>query len=244
MAINIVTSTKSLSVPEGGNASFTVRLASRPSRTTTVSVTRASGDSDIRVASGASLSFTRDNWYRTKTVTLSAAADSDKVAGQAVFSLSGSGLNRTSVTAKEVEKITTPAALKLSVTTLQVPEGGTANFTVVLSAAPAANVTVNVARASGDSSLSVAQGASRTFTQTNWMTPQTVTLAAANDADSTAGQAVFTASASGYASARPDRQRGRVRPRAPSCPPRPPSTCPRAATPPSPCAWARPRAQA
>ncbi len=201
MAINIVTSTKSLSVPEGGNASFTVRLASRPSRTTTVSVTRASGDSDIRVASGASLSFTRDNWYRTKTVTLSAAADSDKVAGQAVFSLSGSGLNRTSVTAKEVEKITTPAALKLSVTTLQVPEGGTANFTVVLSAAPAANVTVNVARASGDSSLSVAQGASRTFTQTNWMTPQTVTLAAANDADSTAGQAVFTASASGYASA-------------------------------------------
>lgn len=84
-----------------------------------------------------------------------------------------------------------------SVSALAVTEGGTAQFQVSLSSAPAANVVVSVARTSGDADLSVSTGASLTFTPTNYATPQTVTLAAAQDADTTNGSATFLLSASG-----------------------------------------------
>jgi hypothetical protein len=84
--------------------------------------------------------------------------------------------------------------------TVTVPEGGTGTFTVRLSAAPAANVTVAVARTAGDTDLSVQSGASLTFTPANGTTAQTVTLADAEDTDSAAGSATFTATASGFTS--------------------------------------------
>jgi len=82
--------------------------------------------------------------------------------------------------------------------TVNVPEGGTGTFTVRLSQAPTSNVTVAVARTAGDTDLSVRTGASLTFTPANGTTAQTVVLAAAEDADSTAGTATFTASATGF----------------------------------------------
>ena len=48
---------------------------------------------------------------------------------------------------------------------------------------PASDVTVSVARVSGDTDLTVSGGASLTFTAANWNTAQTVTLAAAEDVD-------------------------------------------------------------
>ncbi|GAA2072798.1 glycoside hydrolase family 48 protein [Actinomadura alba] len=90
--------------------------------------------------------------------------------------------------------------LVVSPAAVSVPEGATANYTVRLSAAPSGNVTVTSARTAGDTDITVSAGASRTFSTTNWNTPQTVTLAAAEDADQTAGQATVTASATGYPS--------------------------------------------
>ncbi|MBC6461131.1 glycoside hydrolase family 48 protein [Actinomadura sp. HBU206391] len=90
--------------------------------------------------------------------------------------------------------------LVVSPASVSVPEGDTANYTVRLSAAPSANVTVASARTAGDTDITVSAGASRTFTTTNWNTAQTVTLAAAEDADQTAGQATVTVSATGYPS--------------------------------------------
>ena len=49
--------------------------------------------------------------------------------------------------------------IQTSVTTLNVNEGGSAQFGVRLSSAPASNVTVNVARLSGDTDLTVSGGA-------------------------------------------------------------------------------------
>ncbi|WP_344888785.1 glycoside hydrolase family 48 protein [Nonomuraea antimicrobica] len=92
----------------------------------------------------------------------------------------------------------TGPALVVSPTTLSVPEAGTASFGVRLSQAPSSNVTVSVARASGDADLTVSGGATRTFTSSNWNTAQNVTLAAAEDADTTSGSAVFRVSATGY----------------------------------------------
>ncbi len=73
-----------------------------------------------------------------------------------------------------------------------VPEGGTKTFQVKLSALPPDNVIVTVARSSGDSNITMFSGSSLTFTNTNWDSYQTVTLAAANDADALDSPATIT----------------------------------------------------
>ncbi|MGP3958262.1 glycoside hydrolase family 48 protein [Nonomuraea sp. 3N208] len=91
----------------------------------------------------------------------------------------------------------TAPALVVSPLTLSVPEGGQASFTVKLSQAPSSNVTVNVAKASGDADITVGN-TSRTFTPANWNTAQTVPVNAAEDSDTTSGSAVIRVSAAGY----------------------------------------------
>ena len=90
---------------------------------------------------------------------------------------------------------TVTPAIVTNTTSMPVMQGFTSTFGVALSAAPAANVTVAVSRASGDSGLSVGSGASLTFTPADWNTAQNVTIAA--DTTST-GSASFTATATGY----------------------------------------------
>jgi rhodanese-related sulfurtransferase len=82
-------------------------------------------------------------------------------------------------------------------TNLSVPEGGTSTFQVKLAGMPAADVSVAVARTSGDADITVQTGTNLTFTTGNWDTYQTVTLAAAEDADVTNGVATMVCSASG-----------------------------------------------
>ena len=87
-----------------------------------------------------------------------------------------------------------------SATTVSIQVGGTASFTVKLSSAPASNVTVTVAKSTGDAGITVSGGASLTFTPANFGTPQTVSLAAASST-ATNGTAVITASAPGFTAA-------------------------------------------
>ncbi|MFG3295818.1 glycoside hydrolase family 48 protein [Streptomyces sp. NPDC048179] len=89
-------------------------------------------------------------------------------------------------------------ALVASPTQLGIQQGATGTFGVSLSKQPSANVTVSVARASGNTGLSVSAGSSLTFTPSNWSTTQNVTIAA--DSSGT-GTATFTASATGYTGA-------------------------------------------
>lgn len=89
------------------------------------------------------------------------------------------------------------AALVASPSQLGVRQGATGTFDLKLSTAPTANVTVSVARTSGNTNLT-ATPASLTFTPANWNTAQKVTVAAAATGT---GSAVFTASAPGHAKA-------------------------------------------
>jgi hypothetical protein len=82
-------------------------------------------------------------------------------------------------------------ALVVGPTELTVPEGSTAVFTVRLAAQPSADVTVTIARLSGDVDVAVQGGATKVFTVLNWSNPVPVTLAALMDADQQAGSAVF-----------------------------------------------------
>ncbi|MBV8880790.1 MAG: hypothetical protein JO332_12540, partial [Planctomycetaceae bacterium] len=84
-------------------------------------------------------------------------------------------------------------------TTLSVNEASSASFTVHLAIAPAANVTVAVTRSSGSTDVS-ASPASLTFTPSNWNTPQTVSVSAADDADQIDEGATITCSSAGLTS--------------------------------------------
>ncbi|MEW9549909.1 glycoside hydrolase family 48 protein [Nonomuraea sp. NPDC050783] len=109
-----------------------------------------------------------------------------------------SGLTKTSSPVGITVSPNTGPALVVSPTTLSVPEKGTATFGVKLSQAPSANVSVSVTRASGDADITVSGGGTLTFTPSNWNTAQNVTIAAADDSDTTSGSAVIRVSASGY----------------------------------------------
>ena len=85
--------------------------------------------------------------------------------------------------------------IEVDATTVTVTEGGTATFNVRLHSA--ANTTVNISRFSGDADLSVQSGGSLSFTTSNFDQWQTVTLAAANDADTDSNGATFRVTASG-----------------------------------------------
>ncbi|MER6273347.1 glycoside hydrolase family 48 protein [Streptomyces sp900105755] len=81
---------------------------------------------------------------------------------------------------------------------LGIQQGATGQFRVSLSKQPSADVTVSVARTTGNTGLSVSAGSSLTFTPSNWSTAQNVTVAA--DSAGT-GTATFTSSATGYTAA-------------------------------------------
>jgi len=83
-----------------------------------------------------------------------------------------------------------PPEIELDGATVSVPEGGTAQFGVCLTAEPDQPSTVSVSIVSGDADLSLQSGGEPVFTAENWMDFQYVTLAAAEDADWLTGTAV------------------------------------------------------
>ncbi|MCK4765179.1 MAG: hypothetical protein KAW12_23470 [Candidatus Aminicenantes bacterium] len=109
--VSFVTDTTEVTVPEGGTAEFRVKLSPQPAADVTVHVSHVSGDSDITVQDGSSLTFTTSNWGTYQTVTLAAADDEDRKNGIAVIRISASGIPDKDITA--VENDNTPTALTL-----------------------------------------------------------------------------------------------------------------------------------
>ena len=90
------------------------------------------------------------------------------------------------------------AGVSVSKTALEVDEGDSATYTVVLDALPASDVVIGVTR-SGSPDVTVdTDGATSgnqntlTFTSSNWSTAQTVTVRAAQDADAANDAASIT----------------------------------------------------
>jgi glucose/arabinose dehydrogenase len=194
-AQNLIVQPTALGVPEGGGAVFTVRLAQAPAANVSVAISKTGGDPDLTLASASTLTFTPANWNQLQAVTLAAAEDADLDAGTATFDVSAAGIATYSVKATEIEN--DEARLVLSQNNVSLVEGGTGTFQVSLATAPASNVTVTVARSSGDSDLNVTGGAVLSFTTLNFATPQTVTISAAEDADNVSDAAIFFVSLAG-----------------------------------------------
>lgn len=182
-------------VLEGGSSLFSVRLRSAPVGNVIVTVQRISGDDDLAVSGNGTLTFTPANYQSPQTVTITAAEDTDLSNDSTLFRVSAPGLPSYDIPVNGIDN--DEPQLVVSTTSVTAVEGGTANFTVRLASAPASSVTVTAARTAGDSDITVSSGASLTFTTLNFATPQTVTIAAAQDADNTGDTATITVSAIG-----------------------------------------------
>ena len=81
-AVGVVLSAEQATVTEGASATYTVKLASKPTAAVTVAVT-VPDDVELS-ATPAALTFTTANWSTAQTVTLAAAEDADALADAAV----------------------------------------------------------------------------------------------------------------------------------------------------------------
>ena len=199
----VTVSDSPLAVNEGNSNTYTLVLTTQPSSNVTVTATRKTGgDTDLSL-SGSPLTFTNGNWNTAQTLTVSAAEDADTSAGSATFQHSassgdtnydGNNVTISELVANEVDN--DMPGVTVSGSPLAVNEGSSNTYTLVLTAQPSSNVTVTAARKTGgDTDLSLS-GSPLTFTNTNWNTAQTLTVSAAEDADTSAGSATFEHSAS------------------------------------------------
>ncbi|MDE0159476.1 MAG: hypothetical protein OXN24_05420, partial [Candidatus Dadabacteria bacterium] len=143
----------SVTVPEGGDATYTVQLGEAPTADVTVTVAGASGevtadtDPDMNGDQN-TLTFTSGNWATAQTVTVSADEDADTTNDSATLTHTAAGGGFDSVTGSVAVTVSDNdvALPEISITagTSPVTEGTNATFTVTASPAPSANLTVNL----------------------------------------------------------------------------------------------------
>jgi len=181
--------TASLTVTNNGSAAITGWTVTW---TYAGNQTLSSGWSGTWSQSGKAVTVTNASWN-------GALSPAGSTQAGANFTYSGTNTAPASVTCTPAGSTTPPptAAVTASVSSLQMLQGTTATVGISLSQQPPANVTVSVARSSGNTGLTAAP-ASLTFTPANYATAQPVTVTA--DAAST-GAATFTSSATGYTAA-------------------------------------------
>ena len=151
-----------IAVTEGSSATYKVKLAVKPSANVTVTIAEETGgDEDITV-SPKTLIFTSSNYSTARIVTLRAAQDDGSLEGQRkiLHTASGGGYNITTpveLLATEVDddkKIYIHDGNDNDISTISVPEGGTARYVVQTGETIADNVTVTVTlTASGDQDI-------------------------------------------------------------------------------------------
>ncbi|MCY4670632.1 MAG: hypothetical protein OXC29_21900, partial [Rhodococcus sp.] len=135
-----------LTITEGGSHSYTVVLDTEPAADVTV-VVAVPEDAEVAVDE-TTLSFTTDNWNTPPTVMVTAMHDDDAITdepGTIMHAVSGGDYE--GVTAADVEVTVTEddtAGVTISTDALEVPEGGSQSYMVVLDTEPAADVTVAI----------------------------------------------------------------------------------------------------
>ena len=194
----ITISETALSFNEGGTATYTVVLHTQPTGDVTVTPSRTDGsDTDVTVSNA--LTFSTGNWNIPQIVTVNAAEDDDPDHDMATITHTVSGTDYDSVTAASVDVTVTDndnCSITISETALTFNEGGMATYTVVLHTQPTGDVTVTPSR-SDDSDTDVTVSGALTFSTGNWNTPQTVTVNAAEDSDTSNDAATINHAVSG-----------------------------------------------
>ena len=147
---NIVLSEPGLTLTEGDavGSSYTVKLATRPSDSVSVSITGHDG-TDLSLSgptlSSDTLTFTVNDWATAQTVTVKAGQDDDGVTDTATLTHTASGGDYVNVTRDLPVTVTDDdpqVTVKFGADTYTVSEGNTATITVTLSADPQSTVII------------------------------------------------------------------------------------------------------
>ena len=188
----------------GESYQYTIVLDSEPTGPVTVDISGHSR-TDLSVNPTA-LTFTAGGWDTPKHVTVT--VDSTATAASVSLTHTVSGGDYGSVSADDVtvtivgqpQELVIQIGVTASQQEMTVLEGGSNTYSLVLSSAPTGDVTISVNVPTGND-LS-ASPASLTFTTSNWNTPRTVTVSAAEDDDAIADDVVtitHATSGGGYA---------------------------------------------
>ena len=196
--VTLALSNPSISENDGDSTvTATLSHASSVDTTVTVSVSPVS-NSDYGLSSNTVLTIAAETTASTGAVTIT-AVDNDVDAADRMVTVRGSASNtlNVSVPTDLILTITDDdtRGVMVSETGLEIGEGGTGTYTVVLDSEPAGQVTVTPEHSSGDSDVSVS--AALSFTAMTWDTPQTVTVSADEDADAVDDTAVIGHTVSG-----------------------------------------------
>ncbi len=195
---SLIVSQSSLSLEEGGGATYTVALGAAPAGAVTVSVSVSEG-AGVSV-SPASLAFTADDWNAPRTVTVAALEDDDIAdeSGSLTHAASGGGYGGVSAEVRVSVADNDEPSLIVSQSSLSLDEGASATYAVALGAAPSGPVSVSVAVSEG-AGVSVSP-ASLSFTADDWSMPRTVAVEALEDDDiaDQSGSLTHAASGGGY----------------------------------------------
>jgi hypothetical protein len=184
----IVAPTSGLVTTEaGGTASFTVKLNSQP--TADVTIDMSSNDiSEGTLLGPATLTFTAANWSVAQTVVVKGAnddVDDGDIAYAIITAPAASAdrgyklLNPPNVALTNLDNDVAGIAVAPTSGLLTGEDGTKANFTVVLTSKPLADV--NIALSSSDITEGAVGAPVLNFTPANWNTPQTVIVSGVND---------------------------------------------------------------
>ena len=182
-----------INVVEGGTGTYTVVLASQPSAS--VTVTPTSGNESAVTVPPTVLTFTTGDWSTAQTVTVTAVEDTNAVSEEVQVTHTAAsgdtGYNSltvdavtVTVTDNDTAGVTVPSA------PINVVEGGTGTYTVVLASQPSASVTVTPT--SGNESAVTVPPTVLTFTTGDWSTAQTVTVTAVEDTNAVSEEVQVT----------------------------------------------------
>jgi glucose/arabinose dehydrogenase len=105
----LVVSRRFLRITEGSAAAFNVRLSMQPATDVVVTVSRSGGDAALSVTTGATLTFTPDNWSTPQLVQVTSAHDAGTTDHAATFTVAADGLASEDVVIRATASDTLPA---------------------------------------------------------------------------------------------------------------------------------------
>ena len=174
-------------VVEGETVTVAVTLSADPERTVVIPITHTpqSGATSPADFSGVPANLTFNTGQMSQTITFTATQDDVDDDGESV--LLGFGTLPPAVSLGTTTQATVSitdddgAGVSVSESSLTIAEGSSGTYTIVLDSQPTADVTVTINDPSNTDVT--AEPASLTFSSTDWNTPKTVTVNAAQDAD-------------------------------------------------------------
>ena len=174
-------------VEEGETVTVAVTLSADPERTVVIPIThtpRSGAESPADYTVPTSVTF--NTGQMSQTITFTAAQDDVDDDGESVLLAFGAPLPGgvslgTTVTTTVSITDDDGAGVSVSESSLTIAEGSSGTYTIVLDSQPTADVTVTINDPSNTDVT--AEPASLTFSSTDWISPKTVTVNAAQDAD-------------------------------------------------------------